>query len=44
LNEKIGELWSTNTKVRPIGTQVDFFGETTFQPLGGAGPSNFYTR
>ena len=31
LNEKIGELWSTNKKV--IGTQVVFFRDT-FQPLG----------
>jgi len=25
-------------------TQVYFFRETTFQPLGGAGPLNFFTR
>ena len=25
-------------------TQVDIFRETTFRPLGGAAPSNFYTR
>ena len=43
--KKFGELWSTNQKVigacRP--TQLDFFRQTIFRPLGGAGLSNFYT-
>jgi len=41
-----GELWSTNNKVidaHVLPTQVDFFPEIIFRPLGGAGPSNFYT-
>ena len=46
--KKVGELWSTNKKV--IGVQCmlthpsGIFRETTFRPVGGAGPSNFYTR
>ena len=44
--KKLGELWSTNQKV--IDTHVQppnwtFFRETIIRPLGGAGPSNFYT-
>jgi len=43
IGRKNGELWSTKQKV--IGAHVDppnwTFTETIFQPLGGAGPSNF---
>jgi len=45
--KKFGELWSANNKV--IDAHVDplnwtFFRKTILRPLGGAGPSNFYTR
>jgi len=43
--KKDGVLWSTNEKVIDlIDTLLNFFRETIFRPLGGAAPSNFYTR
>jgi len=46
--KKFGELWSTNNKVidaqtRMLTHSTGLFWKTIFRPLGGAGPSNFYT-
>ena len=42
--KKVGILWSINEKSLMCIDHNVLFRQTTFRPLGGADPSNFYTR